>query len=108
MLVNSLNMGKDWDVLDMQGTICRILCCNYITSSYNSLFSVLSWSLSFLVLANFCVIIFNFSLVSSNSFFCSTSEVVVELDVTAADAGGSEECACFELVVVRLVEENVV
>ena len=100
-------MGNDWDVFDMHGTIYRILCYSCITSSYNSLFSVFNWSLSFLVLANFYVIIFNLSLASSSSFFCSVREeepVVVELreDVAAAEDGGSEEMGCLELVVVRL------
>ena len=78
-------MGKDCDVFDIHGTICLMLCCNCMTSSCNSLFSVLSWSRSFLVLANFWVIIFSFSFVSSSSFLASlrVSVELLLLDVAA-------------------------
>ena len=67
-MTSSFDMGNDYEVFDVQGTICLMLCCSVMTSYCNSLFSVLSWSRSFLVLANFCVMTRNFSLLSANSF----------------------------------------
>jgi hypothetical protein len=75
--VSSLNIGKLYEVFDVQGTICRMEDCRLSTSSCNSLFSVLSWSRSLRVEANFCVIILSLSFVSSNSFLRFSLEVLV-------------------------------
>ena len=78
MLTNSVNIGNDCDVFEVQGTICRMLDCSWIISSWSSLLSVLSWSLSFLAVANFVVIIFNLSFVSLSSFYMSEYIFAVE------------------------------